>query len=196
MIHLQRINDGDKADLCKNVYGDIVQTSNTFLQCDEIGKTIRVHIPPQCYTNFRDALFHFRRLCKCNEWNECLRQATSIREHLNRAKTDALVGGLTYALELSSIILGLYEESLEDSISTRLRHFRDQMDDMIVNLRINGIMLDNAKFYGSTENDYVELMMEYCSLIYDNELAIELRESVSEHRRIHPEYACFDHDNK
>ena len=80
----------DKESLCQNIYTDeIVRTADYLKEFElyaQIGKKI---IPVTCYTNFRDALFHFRKIVNCAEEHEIMQQAFAVKEHLHRARTDA-----------------------------------------------------------------------------------------------------------
>ena len=85
-----------------SIYTDeIVRTADYLKEFElyaQIGKKI---IPVTCYTNFRDALFHFRKIVNCAEEHEIMQQAFAVKEHLHRARTDAKTSVLFYFSDVS-----------------------------------------------------------------------------------------------
>ena len=66
-----------------------MKSSEILLQYELYANTANIYLPCGCYTNFRDALFHFRKLASSYEEKEIECQAFAIKEHLSRALTDA-----------------------------------------------------------------------------------------------------------
>lgn len=87
----------DKENLCQNIYTDeIIGCADYLKEFELYAKIGKKEIPVTCYTNFRDALFHFRKMVNCAEEHEIMQQAFAVKEHLNRAKTDAMTSVLFY----------------------------------------------------------------------------------------------------
>ena len=89
----------DKSNLCENVYQNNIVNPYEFLKsCENYSKIVHAKIPDGCYTNFRDALFHFWKLSRtyecilaelapeCKEYNKRLsRKARQVERSLRRA---------------------------------------------------------------------------------------------------------------
>ena len=93
-----------KGQFCEQLYENHIKVSAERLQSyEEYASAICVKIPISCYTNFRDALFHFRKVVSSMEENEIERQAFAVKEHLSRALTDAassILYYLSFALQI------------------------------------------------------------------------------------------------
>ena len=87
---LERIHPVEKTHIFEGIYENyIVKSSEILLQYELYANTANIYLPCGCYTNFRDALFHFRKLASSYEEKEIECQAFAIKEHLSRALTDA-----------------------------------------------------------------------------------------------------------
>ena len=85
---LEKMHPFRKEQLCEQIYEDYIVESADILQLYErYSDTIQGDLPDSCYTNFRDALFHFRKLVYLSEEQELLCQEFAIKEHLSRALT-------------------------------------------------------------------------------------------------------------
>lgn len=161
-----KTNSVDKEVRCENVYNRFISATCDFLQsCEDIGDVLNVKLPSGCYTNFRDALFHFRRMMKSSEVNEITRQAFAIEEHSNRAKTDAII----CILEHCSFILQVlsHEEfGLSEMVLSRLTIVKNKVDSKGMYLRLNGIMLEQATILRITDEEFQNLIDEVLDFIY------------------------------
>ena len=87
---LEKIHSVKKEHLCEQVYEDyIVKYARILEEYEDYSNTIEAYLPDSCYTNFRDALFHFRKFVYSSEEKELICQEFAIKEHLSRALTDA-----------------------------------------------------------------------------------------------------------
>ncbi len=166
-------NAVDKDIRCETVYERfIADTCDFILSCEEISDVLRTKLPFGCYTNFRDSLFHFRRLAKSFEESELLRQAFAVEEHANRAKTDAIVCLLeycTYVLQiLSHESFGLSPKTLETLIG-----IKNKILGKTVNLRLSGVMLDNARALRLSDEEFQDLIVTFLDFVQSDAVGVK-----------------------
>lgn len=156
MTHgLANVADCDKEAICEDVYEKHIVGTYEFLKsCDNFSVIIRAKIPDGCYTNFRDALFHFRKLYRTDEWNELNCQAFAIREHANRAKTDASIT----LIRKSAKVLGyiLREPALSKELVPVLAEKHDALRNMEMHVRLGGMMLDDVGGFRPSDQDILD----------------------------------------
>lgn len=154
MHSFTKSNIAIKDHYCETTYKNfIVETSDFISKCEELSEILRIKLPAGCYTNFRDAIFHFRRLVKSSEENEIIRQGFAVEEHSNRAKTDAIV----CILENCSLLLQIFSHA-DYSLSTEARQelivLKNNLDRHTLHLRLNGIMLDHTGILRITDEEF------------------------------------------
>ena len=160
-----KTNAIDKALRCETVYNRFISDTCNFLQsCEEIGDVLSVKLPSGCYTNFRDALFHFRRLMNSFEVNEIDRQAFAIEEHSNRAKTDAIVCLLEYCSFILQV-LSHEDFGLPKTVLSRLTTVKNKVDSRGMYLRLNGIMLEQTHILRISDEEFQCLINEFFEFI-------------------------------
>ncbi len=139
---------------CETIYKNYIAETSEFLsKCEELSNILRIKLPTGCYTNFRDAIFHFRRLVKSSEENEITRQGFAVEEHSNRAKTDAIV----CILENCSLLLQVFSHakySLSAEASEELVTMKNSLDRSALHLRLNGIMLDHTNILRISDEEF------------------------------------------
>ena len=139
---------------CETIYKNYIAETCEFLsKCEELSNILRIKLPTGCYTNFRDAIFHFRRLVKSSEENEIARQGFAVEEHSNRAKTDAIV----CILENCSLLLQVFSHakySLSAEARKELVTMKNSLDRSALHLRLNGIMLDHTNILRITDEEF------------------------------------------
>ena len=155
----------DKEIQCETVYNHFIANTCDFIdKCEKVAKVLNTRLPSGCYTNFRDALFHFRRLVKSSEVNEIARQAFAVEEHSNRAKTDAIVcllGYCSFVLQvLSHEDFGLSGDTLR-----RLVPVKYKVDSSALHLRLSGIMLDQTNILRISDEEFESLLTEFFDFI-------------------------------
>ncbi len=92
---------------------------------------------PPFATNFRDALFHYKKLYESDTVEDAISQAEAIDEHLSRAIKDSLMQ-LVQVLLYSSTFL--YEENdTEDSDKAELQELIHSFKQSILKLRIDAM---------------------------------------------------------
>jgi hypothetical protein len=164
------MNVSDKDNYCHNIYQKHILKTSEFLEtCDEAAKVLRAYIPFACYTNFRDALFHFRRMVRAYEVNEITCQSFAVKEHTNRAKTDAVVSLLRKCSDIALYILdNCNEYELSPDILIQLRNKFHIMRECISNYRLSGMMFTESKSLKISNEKWIDLIFEYFNFMNDN----------------------------
>ena len=166
----------DKSNLCENVYQNNIVNPYEFLKsCENYSKIVHAKIPDGCYTNFRDALFHFWKLSRTYEWNELNCQAFAVCEHANRAKTDASL----MLLRRSAMILGhiLTDYNFDEYITAELISKHDSIRNMEMYIRLGGMMLENARNMRPDDETILHCFDDVLSFCQNN-VAKEFREVI------------------
>ena len=82
MREMQSMHPAEKDQFCEYIYEDfIVKTALVLCQYEKYAKVVNLYIPISCYTNFRDSLFHFRKMVSSIEEREIEEQSFAIKEH-------------------------------------------------------------------------------------------------------------------
>lgn len=158
-------NTVDKDLLCETVYRNFIADTSEFIDnCEKISVVLRTKLPSGCYTNFRDALFHFRRLAKSSEEIEITRQAFAVEEHSNRAKTDAIVCILEYCSFLLQII-SHEDYALGADTLQELLVIKNRLDRNAMHLRLSGIMLDHTNILRITDEEFENSVKSFLDFI-------------------------------
>lgn len=164
MRPLVSISQSERDVMCENIYEKYILRSSDFLtQCKTIALFFENRIPDTCYTNFRDALFHFRRMAHTSEDTDLVRQSYAIREHTNRAKTDATIA----LLECSSNILRIMTAKYAgvDAIQKKLWQMRAEQNEYALHYRLGGIMLERMPPMRPSDERFLIMMKECLDFI-------------------------------
>lgn len=153
----------DKENLCQNVYTDEIIRSAIYLEeYEQYAKIGKKDIPVTCYTNFRDALFHFRKMVGCLEEHEIMQQVFAVKEHLSRARTDARTSVLFYFSYVASCFLK--DDSITDELKPRLRILLHKMKSAILISRIDGMMMSEVSVKKVSEDEIADILQEFFDL--------------------------------
>ncbi|MBQ8299863.1 MAG: hypothetical protein IJX99_08465 [Clostridia bacterium] len=117
----------------------------------------QIKIPPPFATNFRDSLFHYKKLYESDTVEEALQQTEAIDEHLSRAIKDSL-------MQLVQILLNsiskIYEDpSVSDTLKLDIQKQIHNLKQAILRLRINSMDIVRIS------EDSVEIMDEIAKCI-------------------------------
>lgn len=155
----------DKENFCQNIYANyIVQSSNylrEYSQC--LAKVGKKELPVACYTNFRDALFHFRKMAKSVEEHEILQQAFAVKEHLGRAKTDARISVLFYYVSVANRLLD--DATVSDDVKPQIRKCLHGMNNVIMSNRLDGMMMSELPIEKTSEEEVLSIVQEFLDLM-------------------------------
>lgn len=143
---------------CEQLYEEyIVVTSEKLLKYEEYAKAIHAKMPVSCYTNFRDALFHFRRVVSSVEEREIERQAFAVKEHLSRSLTDAGNSLLYYLSCVAEELLKDKEFSAE--LKKSVRRSLHEIKQATIRKRFSGMMISNDNL-SKISHDEVQLLID------------------------------------
>lgn len=137
---LEKIHSVKKERLCEQVYEDyIVKYAGILEEYEAYSNTIEANLPESCYTNFRDALFHFRRFVYSSEEKELICQEFAIKEHLSRALTDAASAVLDV---LTWVAEGMLKDNdVLDEWKIQIRIMLHEMKKAFLRKRFGGMMI-------------------------------------------------------
>ncbi len=184
MINLSKMNITDKDNYCHRIYQkDILETSEFLVVCDDLANILRIFLPIACYTNFRDALFHFRRMVRAYEVNEIMCQAFAVKEHTKRAKTDAALYLLRRFSDIALYMIQNHERyKILSDIQIELQDKANIMGECISNYRLSGMMFSESKYLKISYEKGIALIIEYLKFINLN-LQCEFKNAVDEIRK-------------
>lgn len=164
MGNYQKMQIADKENLCQNLYEQYVVNCMELLKDYEKYISIaKKEIPVACYTNFRDALFHFRKLVNSSEEHEILQQAFAIKEHLNRAKVDARTSVFLYYSYVASELIK--DETVLEEVKRKLRIILHKMKRTVLMHRINGMMMSDSDVLKVDEKTVDDILQDYFDLV-------------------------------
>lgn len=131
----------EKDRFCQNIYVNyILDTYQIIKSFESSARLLDSNLPVGCYTNFRDALFHFRKMVRSSEGTELEKQAFAIQEHCGRAQSDAA----TSVLSGCTIIIKSMLKNPNYKINNRneLDELYNRLKSIILTKRIGGMMID------------------------------------------------------
>ncbi len=133
--------------LCESIYNKYIIDSYELLsKFEEYGRVFNIALPDSCYTNFRDALFHFRKVLYSSEEIEMECQAFAVKEHTSRTITDACISYMNLLFDLSRELINDY--TIEMSVRKEIRQILHKLKKFNLFKRLNGMMIseDSAFF--------------------------------------------------
>lgn len=167
MGNFLKIQMTDKENLCQNIYTDeIIKTAQYLKDYEQYAFIGKKDIPATCYTNFRDALFHFRKMVDCLEEHEIMQQAFAIREHLSRARTDAKTAVIFHYSKIASCLLK--DDSIDQGIKMQLRVSLHQMKNIVLTSRINGMLMSETSINNVSEDEVDNILEMFLDLVQEN----------------------------
>lgn len=184
-MSLERMHPALKEQFCVQLYENyIVESSLKLLIYEEYAYTIHAKMPVSCYTNFRDALFHFRKVVSLMEENEIERQAFAVKEHLSRALTDA---GSSILYHLSSVAEALLEDKeIDSNIIDQIRKCLHNLKNANLRKRFSGMMISSDETTNISHDEIIELIDGFYQLVnatcanefakYSNELCLSVQD--------------------
>ncbi|MBD5503165.1 MAG: hypothetical protein HDR09_05260 [Lachnospiraceae bacterium] len=157
----------DKESLCQNIYtNEIIRSADYLKEFEAYAKIGKKGIPVTCYTNFRDALFHFRKMASCAEEHEIMQQAFAVKEHLHRARTDAKTSVLFYFSSVADCLMN--ETTVRSDTKIRLRVSLHKMKNVIMMSRIEGMMMSDVAICKNNEEDIALILEEFFDLVQES----------------------------
>ncbi|MDE7018775.1 MAG: hypothetical protein K2P65_14610 [Lachnospiraceae bacterium] len=156
----------DKESLCQNIYTDeIIGSADYLREYEKYAKVGKKGIPVTCYTNFRDSLFHFRKMANCSEEHEIMQQAFAVKEHAHRARTDAMTSVLFYFSRVANSLMN--EESIDADTKMQLRILLHKMKNIIMISRMDGMMMPDVSNPKIAREDITAVLEEFFDLVQE-----------------------------
>lgn len=172
---LRMVSDCEKDNICESVYVDcIYKTYDFLLSCESFAGLLGNSIPDTCYTNFRDSLFHFWKMNHSFEIREIEKQAFAVREHSNRAKTDATISLFQESLFILGNILDqiLPSNDFDSEKKQKLIMIHDKISNAEMHLRLSGMMLGDEGFFRMSDDQILDLFEELLN-VFEGDLTKE-----------------------
>jgi len=124
---------------------------------DHIGQEYKKQGIASPYLNFRDALFHYRKMYQAvntGDNNDVLQQAACIDEHLNRGIRDFAIHLCIncYIPIIHNMMTGNFQ-SVTDVIFQRLRRIYHELKNIVADIRLGGSLLQR---FGQKNVDWME----------------------------------------
>lgn len=163
-MNLEKMHPALKERFCEQLYGKyIIISSDNLSKYEEYAETIHAKMPVSCYTNFRDALFHFRRVVSSMEENEIERQAFAVKEHLSRSLTDA---GSSILYHLSSVAEDLLnDDEITGVLKVEIRKSLHLLKKAILRKRFSGMMISNDDISNISHEEIQGLIDDFYKLL-------------------------------
>lgn len=124
-------------------------------------ETCGIRIPPPFGTNFRDSLFHYKKLYESDTVDEVISQYEAIEEHLSRAIKDSLIQLAQVLLCSASYIYS--KQDLSPQNKETIQKFIHRLKQAILNLQLNSMNIirvsDNNFGIG---NEIIAAINEIC----------------------------------
>lgn len=184
-MSLERMHFALKDQFCEQLYENyIVESSEKLMKYEEYAYTIHAKMPVSCYTNFRDALFHFRKVVSSMEENEIERQAFAVKEHLSRSLTDAESSILYHLSNVAEALLG--DGEIEKNVIEQIRKCLHNLKSANLRKRFSGMMISNDEVTNISYDEIIELIDGFYQLVnaecadkfaeYSNELCLNVQD--------------------
>lgn len=156
----------DRESLCQNIYADeIIRTVDYLKEFEAYAKAGKKTLPVACYTNFRDSLFHFRKMANCAEEHEIMQQAFAVKEHLQRSRTDAMMSVVFYFSRVANCLID--EKQISFQVKKQLRILLHKMKNVVMLSRLDGMMMSEAGVGRPCLNDVATILENFFDLVQD-----------------------------
>lgn len=156
----------EKDQICDRIYSEYIVKAADILGGYELrANTVEILLPTGCYTNFRDALFHFRKLVSSSEETEIQNQTFAIQEHLSRSLADAACSMTDHSSFVAEKLIK--DESIEDGLKCRIRKHLHAMKQAILRKRFEGMMFSDHEMKIAHE-EMIDLIDQFYRLANQN----------------------------
>ena len=180
MQPFEKANKCNKEIICENTYNEYIKEGADFIySCESAAKIISAYVPAGCYTNFRDALFHFYKMVSSMEMNEIERQRFAVSEHINRARTDAMVSLIDEYQKIICYMRKKYD--FEQEIDKSLKDKMNMLCSHEIMIRLSGMMIDDFSQMKLSDDIFFEMIRDLYILFRDK-VAKEFNQVIEEIR--------------
>jgi hypothetical protein len=161
----------DNVFLIKNIYDQIGQ-----------GRVMGIASP---YLNFRDALFHYKKMYESmlsGDMKDFWQQLPCIEEHLNRGVKDFAINLCSnFFIKVIHSMMLSRARCITDKVFQRLRHIYHELKNIVAEIRLGGQTLLH---FDSSEVDWlsrmIEIIKDFNDLIDENSQLKNLYDSTIE----------------
>ncbi len=165
-MSLEKMHPVLREQFFEQLYAEsIVDSSEKMLAYKDYAMAINAEIPVSCYTNFRDALFHFRKVVSSVEETEIERQSFAVKEHLSRALTDASSSILHHLACVSESLLE--DVNLSKEIKEEIRKYLHSMKNANLRKRLSGMMISNDNVINISHDEIIKMIDDFYNLLND-----------------------------
>lgn len=166
-MSLEKIHPALRDQFCEQLYEKyIVASSEQLIKYEEYAYTIHARMPVSCYTNFRDALFHFRKVVSSMEESEIEQQAFAVKEHLSRALTDAASSILYHLSDVAEALLS-DEDIVDESCKRQIRKCLHNLKNANLRKRFSGMMISNDEISSVSHEEIQDSVDKFYELLDD-----------------------------
>lgn len=172
------INESEKEEYCEYIYNELIlKAKDVIIKCQSYTSLLKVKLPISCYTNFRDAIFHFYKMYTCVMDVDIYNQAFAIKEHLSRAQTDAINNMIAFFSKIIEIMLKQESEKLERQLREYLHYLRSYQ----LKKRINGMMIfdKNSPLLSTDIDEALVKINDFLLFIQENDLTGKMVEIIN-----------------
>lgn len=163
----ETVHPAIKEQFCEYIYENHILNSYKVLsKFEDYGHTFNISLPVSCYTNFRDALFHFRKVVYSTEEKEMECQAFAVKEHLSRVNTDACVSYLNLMFDLARELIN--DDSIDDCKKSDIRKLLHKLKEQNLFKRLNGMMISDDNTFNIEICTILEQIDEFHSYLQHN----------------------------
>lgn len=141
---MELISDAEKDDYMLSLQKELDECAISIQNICKMHKQLGFCVPNVCCANFRDSLFHYRKMSKTNEKGDILNQAYALREHMYRGIKDGMIN---YMQELSKRIERLYSSTNDDNkeqieqmcedVDEQYLHSEDNVAQILVSMTVD-----------------------------------------------------------
>lgn len=163
-MSLEKMHPTLREQIFEQLYNDsIVDSSDKLLLYEEYVTAINAEIPVSCYTNFRDALFHFRKAVSSVEETEIERQSFAVKEHLSRSLTDASSSILHHLSCVAEELL--LDNELSHEVELGIRESLHNMKKANIRKRFAGMMISNDNVENIGHDEIIKIIDNFYNLL-------------------------------
>ncbi len=159
------LNTAKKNNIVYNAY-KLISQAEELLTDKSIFENFNIVTYPSCYTNFKDALFHFYKLYMTEDEQDIYDQYYALSEHIARLKADYfsnVLYSVSYCLE--GIVINIDNKEKRSAVRSVLHSVKD----ILYFIRYNGMLIASHQDR-IDEQDFSDCLSEVIRVISDNGL--------------------------
>lgn len=169
----------DQKNLLTDAYQSLKGLYN-LLNEDILMKKFHLKTISYCFTNFKDAIFHFFQMCIIDNERERFDQYFAMKEHITRAEKDYFTHGLNL---LNYCVEKLIQNITNVSVKTELRTVLHMSKYLVFTIRSGGMLMNFSN--GTIKKDeFVHCIESVQTVVIKNDLAADFGRYIKEYKNI------------